>query len=108
MSTAALAAKKQQAADYFTYHPDSQDVQIVGTSVSFPGLLDYGYKDASRDQAGNQNKSMMPHITCYYTYLDSITPRVTVLSVGGKTYRVSEKFSDTTTYQGELWLVSIS
>lgn len=103
MSAAALEAKRQQVEDYFSLHPDSQDVQIVGGDTSFSGLFD----NAVRDHGANDERQvMMPHIQCYSGNCDVVTPGVTRVIVGTTEYAVQAKQCDEDgSFVGHLWLV---
>jgi hypothetical protein len=109
MSTAALEVKKQQVEDYFSYHPDSQEIQIVGSSAIFPGLFDYSYAESGTRDGGNVSQmTKKPTVTFYAGYLSLITAGVTNVIIGTITYKVLKVRCDKNgSYQGVLWLQEV-
>jgi hypothetical protein len=111
MSQAALEMKKKQAEDYFTYHPDSQEVQLeVFPFDSFPALLDYGYASGNKDSGHVQQQKKTPHLTFFADYADGLIARETKLTLENfpdKVFTVVQVRKDETagTFQGEAWLV---
>jgi len=105
LSASALEMKKQQVVDFYTYHPDSQTIQIVGGST-FPGLFDHAFLSDSKDAGNVSMKRRTPCVSCYSGYESLITAGTTQIIVGSTTYTVTRKAFDHTdgTYQGELWL----
>lgn len=109
MSTDALETKKQQTEDYFTYHPDSLTVSIVGSSTTFPALFDHSYDVSYRDTGHVGMRNKKPLITFYSGHYDLLSAGVTQITIGDDTtqYLIQETHRDETggTFQAEAWLV---
>lgn len=109
MSISALDLKKSQTENYFTYHPDSVTVSIVGSSTTFPALFDHSYDNGSRDMGHVAAQRKKPVITFYSEYCSLLTASSTKITIadGTREYTVMQVRKDETggTFQGEAWLV---
>ena len=105
MSAEALEAKRQQAEDYFALHPDSQEILVVGTSSSFPGLFDRAHGSEGKENEGVDRQFLSPHLT-FFSGHAALVKRGSKLQIGSETFEVREmKIDRDGSFQGQLWLV---
>jgi len=107
MSTQGIDAKRKWMKDYFELHPDSREITLIGTEISFPGFFDYAYSSNNRDGGNVEQQKRAPHITFFSEWAEHIDARTSRVSVGGKEFGVYSLKSDLTeeTFQAEIWLV---
>lgn len=108
MSRAALNIKKEQMKNYFDYHPDSREVEVVSSGIVFNALFDFAYMYGDKDSANVEQHKRVPHITFFSDneqYLDARAN--TQVTIDSTTYIVTRLSSDQTeeTFQCEAWLV---
>ena len=104
MSTAALEVRRQQAEDYYTYHPDSVTISVVGTDSTFPGLFDHYAEDGDKDGGNATQMRRIPRILTYSGNSSLIIAGVSSVIVEGVTYRVVSMETNPDKYEAILWL----
>lgn len=106
MSVEGIATKKQWCEDYFTFHPDSRTVTVVGSGETFPALFDYAYMSNNRDGGRVEQQKRAPHLTFFSEHRSLLTPRESRVLVNGKSFLVYIVKADLTeeTFQAEAWL----
>ena len=107
MSVAGVLTKRTHAENYFLMHPDSRDISVVGSEVTFPALFDYTYATNNLDGRNVEQQKRVPHLTFFSAHAGLLTPRVTKLQVGSAIFTVYRVLDDKTeeTFQAEAWLV---
>jgi hypothetical protein len=104
MSTEALEIRRQQAEDYYAYHPDSVTISVVGTDSTFPGLFDHYAEDGDKDGGNVSQMRRIPRILAYSGYSTLIIAGTSSVIVEGVTYRVVSMEADPDKYEVVLWL----
>ncbi len=102
--------KKQQVEDYFSYHPDRQDVEIIDGGIvvyNFPALFDSAAATNNKDMGNMHQQKYIPHLTYFSGHYEHLKKRDTVVRFNGKLFKVMNSRADQTseTFQGETWLV---
>ncbi len=104
MSTEALEIKRQQAEDYYAYHPDSVTISVIGTSDTFPGLFDHYTDEGDKDGGNITQMQRIPRVLFYSGYSGLIIAGVSSITVEGTTYNVTKMTIDEGKREGVLWL----
>lgn len=102
--------KKQQVEDYFSYHPDRRDVEVMdGDTVvhTFPALFDSAALYTGKDMGNVQQQKYIPHLTYYTGHSEYLEKRDTTIQFDGHVFKTWVTRADQTdeTFQGETWLV---
>jgi hypothetical protein len=108
MSQEGLDIKKATMKNYFTYHPDSVDVQVVDSGEMFKALFDKAFMYGDKSKGNVAQLKRAPHLTFYSgdsTLLDERGGDSII--VDGATYKVQRIACDNTqsTFQCEAWLL---